>query len=342
MGVQPGPNHEGFRFCRDGFFFDPDGLPLVLMGKVEFLHFWNCVDSCFSSPLGRKLIYAATDAEERILANNDRYKLGRFFGRKRVKRVLRQRALNMGWGVFGGHQITAPVHDALSVGLALAHEEHVRQLRFDMEWNQPSQDLILIDYAQKQGNLSSAPKPTPFEWMASGKNDASKASLELDLDLREHRFFSGFEQSFFLHVSVLEHFFTSLVGRDSVVHSCMNDAIVDDDVQHAEVVRVVAHASLEAFNRSEDAIYVQKAEDWNGHLINKFTRRGLGRVKVLQSILNGGQQSVFHINSPIAPFVAGTLIGMWQRAHGMRASVRLSRTGNALVLHLAEPTVDYG
>tara|TARA_B100000963_G_scaffold184617_1_gene160456 strand:- start:576 stop:1514 length:939 start_codon:yes stop_codon:yes gene_type:complete len=312
------------------------------MGKVEFLDFWNCVDSCFSSPLGRKLIYAATDAEERILANNDRYKLGRFFGRKRVKRVLRQRALNMGWGVFGGHQITAPVHDALSVGLALAHEEHVRQLRFDMEWNQPSQDLILIDYAQKQGNLSSAPKPTPFEWMASGKNDASKASFELDLDLREHRFFSGFEQSFFLHVSVLEHFFTSLVGRDSVVHSCMNDAIVDDDVQHAEVVRVVAHASLEAFNRSEDAIYVQKAEDWNGHLINKFTRRGLGRVKVLQSILNGGQQSVFHINSPIAPFVAGTLIGMWQRAHGMRASVRLSRTGNALVLHLAEPTVDYG
>lgn len=341
MGVQPGPNHEGFRFCKGGFFFDPDGLPLILIGRVEFLHFWNCLDSCFSSPLGRKLIYAATDAEERILANNERYKLGRFFGQKRVRRVLRQRALNMGWGVFGDQQITAPVHDALSVGFALAHEEHVRQLRFDMEWKQPSQDLILIDYAQKQGNLSSAPKPTPFEWMASGENNAGEASLELDLDVREHRFFSGDEQSFFLHVSVLKHLFSALVGRDPVVHSCMKDAIVDDDVQHADIARVVAHASLEAFNRSEDAIYVQKAMDWDGHLMNKFTRRGLGVVQVLQSILNGGPHSVFHINSPVGPLVAGTLIGMWQRAHGMRASVRLSQTENALVLQLSEPTVDY-
>ena len=341
MGVQPGPNHEGFCFSGDGFFYDLDGLPLVLVGKIEFLHFWNGLDSCFSTPLGRKLIYAATDAEERVLANNDRYKFGRFFGHKRVQRILRQRALNMGWGVFGDQQITAPVHDALSVGFALAHEEHLHRLRFDMEWNQPSQDLILIDYSQKQGNLSSAPNPTPFEWMSSGNNNASEALFELELDIREHRFFSGDEQSFFLHVSVFKHLFSALVGRDSVVHSCMRDAIVDDDVQHAEVVRVVAHASLEAFNQSEDAIYVQKAEGWNGHLMNKFTRRGLGLVKVLQSILNGDQQSVFHINSPIAPFVAGTLVGMWQRAHGMRASVRFSRAENALVLHLSEPTVDY-
>ena len=58
---------DGFDFRADGFFLDAFGAPCVLLGTVEFTDFWNAFDACFSSPMGRKLIYAATDAEEDIL-----------------------------------------------------------------------------------------------------------------------------------------------------------------------------------------------------------------------------------------------------------------------------------
>ena len=57
-----------FVFGDDGFFLDPFGQPCVLMGVVEFSKFCHHLDGSFESPLGRKFIYAATDAEERILS----------------------------------------------------------------------------------------------------------------------------------------------------------------------------------------------------------------------------------------------------------------------------------
>ena len=38
---------DGFDFRDDGFFFDADGSACVLIGTVEFNHFWNAFDACF-------------------------------------------------------------------------------------------------------------------------------------------------------------------------------------------------------------------------------------------------------------------------------------------------------
>ncbi|MGB1485623.1 MAG: hypothetical protein ACPG9E_06495, partial [Poseidonia sp.] len=58
------------------------------------------MDSLYSSPLGRKLIYAATDAEERILRQSN-LQFGRWFGKRNVTKKLGLRASSMGWGDFG-------------------------------------------------------------------------------------------------------------------------------------------------------------------------------------------------------------------------------------------------
>ena len=89
---------DGFEFRDDGFFFDADGSACVLVGTVEFSDFWNAFDACFSSPLGRKLIYAATDAEEAHLAKTQQAKFGKWFGRRRAEAYLSGRAACMGWG----------------------------------------------------------------------------------------------------------------------------------------------------------------------------------------------------------------------------------------------------
>ena len=77
---------DGFDFRADGF-LDAFGAPCVLLGTVEFTDFWNAFDACFS-PMGRKLIYAATDAEEDILRGTQQIEFGKWFGRRRAASVL--------------------------------------------------------------------------------------------------------------------------------------------------------------------------------------------------------------------------------------------------------------
>ena len=137
---------DGFEFRDDGFFFDADGSACVLVGTVEFSDFWNAFDACFSSPLGRKLIYAATDAEEAHLAKTQQAKFGKWFGRRRAEAYLSGRAACMGWGVFQHHRITSPAHDALTVGFLLAHREHLANERLSLEWNQLTNDQIPVSY----------------------------------------------------------------------------------------------------------------------------------------------------------------------------------------------------
>ena len=66
---------DGFDFRADGFFLDAFGAPCVLLGTVEFTDFWNAFDACFSSPMGRKLIYAATDAKKTSCGAHNRLNL---------------------------------------------------------------------------------------------------------------------------------------------------------------------------------------------------------------------------------------------------------------------------
>ena len=68
MGESATHSLEAFTFGVDGLFFDPIGQPCVLIGTVEFQNFCHVLDETFDTPLGRRLIYAATDSEERSLS----------------------------------------------------------------------------------------------------------------------------------------------------------------------------------------------------------------------------------------------------------------------------------
>ena len=147
--------HDGFSFQRDGFFFDAHGAPCMLVGSVEFRTFWNTLDTLFETPLGRKLIYAATDGEEYLLNQHPTFGFGRLFGKKRVKNLLEERWHSMGWGKHMDHTIASPVHDAFVVGIALAHAEHLRRERLELNWRQLSADEIQVDYENKKSPMMS-------------------------------------------------------------------------------------------------------------------------------------------------------------------------------------------
>ena len=341
MGESATHSLEAFTFGVDGLFFDPIGQPCVLIGTVEFQNFCHVLDETFDTPLGRRLIYAATDSEERSLSATKMFQFGRWFGRRRAERALRQRAKSMGWGWFEGRQILSPAHDGLTVGFSLAHAEHLSKSRYELEWNQRSPELIQTILNPKQGAMVPAPQAHRLNWSNTSKEATLLGTLDLELDVREVAFFSGEARSFFLPTNVLHHLISGLRGRpvrrkpsSSIVH-------IGEEIEEPNVFAAIVHAAMGAYKRTDHPLFLQATQDWDGHLASRLTKRGFGKVEVQKSLLDGDDHTRFLIRSPLPAFVAGTLLGMWQRAHGKRCVVTFGLDASGLTVELREPVVDY-
>ena len=330
-----------FMFGEDGFFLDPFGQPCVLMGVVEFSKFCLHLDALFESPLGRKLIYAATDAEERIISTHPSVQFGRWFGKSKAKNRLQQRAMEMGWGEFGEVSVSGPAHDALTVGFSLAHHEHISQQRANVEWHQVNADMIRLQFATKNENITPVPSPLHLPWFGSETQGLSSSLFEIELDRRASSFFYGDERSFFLSSHVFWNLFGSLLGRPlSEDFSAQFNLEMDESIEHASTFSAVIIAASQAFEANERPVYVLSAGDWEGHFAERLTKRGFGRVRVEQSILDE-ETSLFSVHSPVAPVAIGLLIGMWQRAHGMVGEVKVELVSDALLVRISPRRVDY-
>jgi len=341
MGGEPNGLHHLFSFGSNGYHSDDLGHGCVLMGTVEFQHFWNALDACFESPLGRKLIYAATDAEELIITKADRFAYGRWFGRRRAEVALQHRSVIMGWGRIQPDAISHPAHDALSVGFSLAHKEHLVGRRLNVDWHQHSADAITTTFKPKDGEMTAPLPPRSPSWSGRRGTPSGTNSPEPELDVRESGFFLGEARSMFLPVDVFHHLFAVLAGRPTVAASTSGDVHVVESVDEPAVLKAIIHAACAAFERTNRPIYVQSASDWDGHFTVHFTERGWGRVEVEQSVLDGEQATVFYVESPVVPFVLGSLVGMWKRAHGKRVESTVEPYKNGWRIALSEPTVDY-
>lgn len=342
MSEPSSPDMDAFTFGDDGYFYDPLGQPCVLMGAVEFSKFWHHLDACFESPLGRKLIYAATDAEERVISKHPNLQFGRWFGKAKVLRRLQKRAREMGWGRFVEDHISAPVHDGLTVGFSLAHHEHLHQQRATMEWHQISADAIRLTFAKKEDPMVPAPVPQRLPWFGSEHPGSLTGAIELNLDVRANVFFNGEERSFFLSNHVFFHLFESLFGRPMAKESSRSFRLdLEASYEHGDVLASVIFAASSSFLSSDRPIYVQTPSDWAGHFSARLTQRGFGTVRVEQSILENHDRSVFIVKSPVAPLAIGQLIGMWQRAHGTIGDVRVEPADDGVRVSLGLRRVEY-
>jgi len=341
MGAEPNVSHPGFTFGSNGFHSDDLGHGCVLLGTVEFQHFWNALDACFDSPLGRKLIYAATDAEERIIGIEDRFKHGRWFGRKRVREALQKRSELMGWGSFHSEFIAHPAHDALSVGFSLAHREHLDGQRFNVEWRQRSSDAIATTFDEKDGEMTAPHPPRSPTWSGMHRSPSLSEPLNLELDVRDSGFYLAEARSMFLPVDLFHHLFASLSGRPVVGSVQQIDVAEGTTIDDVWPLKAVAHAACTAFEETDRPIYVQGTSDWSGHLNAHFSHRGFGRVDVEEHVLDGKNETIFRVQSPVVPFVLGSLIGMWKRAYGTRVQSTLEHAEHEWILSLREPSVEY-
>lgn len=322
----------------DGTITDDWGASVLMFGTVEFLQFWNALDGQFDSPMGRKLIYAATDSEERFLNDTTFARRKGFFWKKKAVRQFEERWRNMGWGSWSRFHIVQPCHDALAVGLSLAHDEFLESRRAEVNWRQSSSEMLDLEFSSKNSQVSELGSVDQLDWGVLPDDSSLLSGMDLDLEPRSFGYFFGQERVFFLPVGVVHALFISLRGRPC---QPLNGNAYEVELPDSVLFCATASAMASAFSHSQHAVYLQGSSDWQGHLEQRFESRGFGKVSVQSSILDGDVSSVFLVRSHVPSLACGLLIAMWERAHGERARVHVSKSENELVLTLNKPMVDY-
>lgn len=186
------------------------------------------------------------------------------------------------------------------------------------------------------------PPIQPLAWLASnGEENRPANSRLLDLDHRGATLFAGEAKSFFLPVAVIQRLAADLRGRPVEVDGTTAHWELDGAIVDGELFKALAHAAYLAYNNTDRPVYLQSRSDWSGHLSLHFTDRGFGHVEVIRSLLDGDHCTEFLIHSPLPAVVAGTVFGMWSRAHGLRGNVACTMVDGCLKLAVQQPRMNY-
>ena len=346
MAGESFPIHSEFLLTDSGTIIDSHGSTVVLFGVHEFNEWWSCFESYFQAPIGRKLIYAASDDEEHHLGMNSLYTIPKWFGRAAVLERMERRWIEMGWGVHMPleSRIQSPCHDALSAGFALAHHEHKNAKRYQMEWRQLHSESIQLEYNEKLDDIPLAPTAMTPPWVPKETLPVlTTLPLDHDLEPRSFGFFMGQERAIFVPNSVFYRLYNGVLGRpfhpDQKWPKSLHVSGIDETP--SSMTKALAASSSSMFKASNYIIFVQTQLDWESHINTRITSRGLGIVNI-ETFEMGSTPSVrMNLHSPLPGFTLGLLIAMWERAHGAPCSAEVVFREQSALISLHPRKVEY-
>jgi len=338
--------HSEFLQTQSGTIIEPSGAKVILFGVNEFNEWWSSFESYYEAPIGRKLIYAASDDEEHHLGTDTSYEIPKWFGKKTVFRRMNTRWITMGWGVNAplDARIQSPCHDLLGAGFALAHYEHQNGKRYQMEWRQLNSEFIKLDFTEKLDEIPLAPKAVMPAWVLKREHsDVTTTSLEHEIDLRSFGFFKGQERAMFLPVSVFYRLYYSVLGRPFQAGLKWSNTLHIEGLDHSStsLVEALSESSALMFKSSDYTIFVQTQSDWEAHIKTRISSRGFGTVTVEEFVAGSSPSVRMSLNSPLPGLALGLLISMWERAHGAPCSSEVIFNTESALIYLHPRKVEY-
>lgn len=331
---------SGFSFGGEGVILDPNGQRLCLFGMLDFERFWSAFDAFSPAPLGRKLLYAVADAEESILLNGG-FDTGSWLKRRKIKRSVAMRNLEMGWGLMGGGAVRFPAHDVVSVGVALAQHEHVTNQRWKVNWVQQNSDFIALEFILQDRAIPPARAVRPPNWGVVNINSTDGIAVAFDADVRDNGFFFGQQRSFFLPVAVFYRLYAELNGRPLNLGASEEASLEVNLDENALLFRCVVLAAKRMFEQGDFPVFVLQKDDWTGVLEQRLSKFGLGAVEVLSTELDGDFSTSFRIRSPLPGITTGLVVAMWERCFGQRGRATVMIGEHSVEVTVAKPTLEY-
>ncbi|MDG1548684.1 MAG: hypothetical protein P8Q94_01410 [Candidatus Poseidoniaceae archaeon] len=315
---------DRFSLQKSGGIIDDDRNTWVIFHEDEFNMLIYHYESIISSPIGRILHNSAADSLELInadLANIRR----KFFGKKRLKKILVNDWELYGWGVNNFHDSTMKtnVFASVAAGFFLSTIELMENCRYKLEWSQKSSLTINFKRLPANNEMPSPNLIKSIPWAYQNDLPSSIMNSDVKLESKELGWSIEGRTSFLLPCD----FFNRVIFNSSGFVEQFPQNILERwdlvgfDKLYSNGLIAMLEASKEVFLSNDNFVYLRGEGDWSKTIDKHMTYFGY----VAPVFTSQDQFSTnFEMNlSPSLPLSLGKLVGLWERANGKTAKCRI-------------------
>ena len=327
---------DRFSLQKSGGIIDDNGNTWVIFHEDEFNMLIYHYESIISSPVGRILHNSAADSLE--LINADLHTIRRkFFGKKRLNKMLIDAWKLCGWGTNSFHDSTIKtnVFASVAAGFYLSTVELLESCRYKLEWSQQSNHIINFNRLTANNEMPPPNLIKSIPW--AYQNDLSGGIIDSEVKLESHELGWSIEgrTSFLLPCD----FFNRVIFNSSGFVKQFPQNILERwdlvgfDMVYSNGLIAMLEASKEVFLSNDNFVYLRDERDWSKTIANHMTYFGYAApmlTKQDQSSTN------FEMNlSPSLPLSIGKLVGLWERANGKTAKCRIVLSRQSVKLEIS-------
>lgn len=318
------------------------GEQVQLWGAQDFHRWWYAIEERFFTPVGRKLLYAVSDAEEHMIRQHAEFANRWYLRRSSVANNLAQRRNIMGWGHFDVRAgvLVQPVHDLVDAGSALAHKEHLESTRFNMEWQQHNEGSMSLSFSPKTEPMTAVGAPPQRRWSSSRHRPPNDEAVEIEFTTRRVGFFVNDERHFLLPDVFFSYLFEALLSVELHTSTGPPGLCIKMESETEEpLFAAVSRASYEAMTSSNRLVFFDTVEDLRGVFRFHVHRLGLGAV-IVSDYQRPNEMTLDFIGEH-TPLVVGWVYGLICLGSGERVEGEVSQNADGCRLQIWPEKVSF-
>ena len=332
---------DSFSLQKSGEILDDEKNSWVIFHEDEFNMLIYHYESIISSPIGRILHNSAADSFELIIANLATIRT-RFFGKKRLNKMLVEVWKLCGWGTnsFNNSTIKTNLFASVAAGFYLSTIELLENCRYKLEWSQKFNHVI--DFKRSNANNEMVPprliKSIP--WAYLDHLESSIIDSDVKLESQELGWSIEGRTSFLLPCDFFNRVILNSSGfvEQLPQNICGKWELVGFDKLYSNGLIAMLESSKEVFLSMDNFVYLRDEGDWGETIVKHMTCFGYATPELnKQDQLN----TIFEMNlTPSFPLSVGKLVGIWERANGKFAKCRIILKNQIVIIEIS-PLLEY-
>ena len=332
---------DRFSHQKSGEILDDDKNSWVIFHEDEFNMLIYHYESIISSPIGRILHNSAADSLELIIANLATIRT-RFFGKKRLNKMLVEVWKLCGWGTNSFHNSTIKTNLFASVaaGFYLSTIELIEDCRYKLEWSQKFNHII--DFKRTNANNEMVPPKLIKSIQWAYLDDFQESIIDSDVKLESQELGWSIEgrTSFLLPCDFFNRVILNSSGFVEELPHKISEKwdLVGFDKIYSNGLIAMLESSKEVFLSMDNFVYLRDERDWGETIVKHMACFGYTTPKLSKQ---DQIKTIFEMNlTPSLPLSLGKLVGLWERANGKIAKCRIILENRIVKIEIS-PLLEY-
>ncbi len=315
---------DSFSLQKSGEILDDDNNSWVIFHEDEFNMLIYHYESLISSPIGRILHNSAADSLELIIANLATIRT-RFFGKKRLNKMLVEVWKLCGWGInsFYNSTIKTNLFASVAAGFYLSTIELLEDCRYKLEWSQKFNHIIDFKRSNANNEIVSPKLIKSIPWAYFDDLKTSTIDNVVKLESQELGWSIEGRTSFLLPCDFFNRVILNSSGFVDELPLKVREKwdLVGFDKIYSNGLIAMLESSKEVFLSMDNFVYLRDERDWGETIVKHMAYYGYTTPELSKQ---DDLKTIFEMNlTPSLPLSLGKLVGIWERANGKVAKCRI-------------------